>query len=162
VPTIEWSEVLGLTISPWELMFRGTAVYWFLFLAFRLLVRRELGTIAMSDMLLVILVGDAAQNAMSSEYRSVTDGIILVSTILGWNVLVDWIAYRSPRMRRLLNPSKLTLVKDGAILRHNLRKEMLTVDELEQELREHGVDDVSEVSAAYMESDGKVTVLKRR
>ena len=162
MPPIDWSEVLGITVSPWELMLRGTVVYWFLFLAFRLVVRRDLGSIALSDMLLVILIADAAQNAMSSDYRSVTDGIVLICTILGWNVLVDWVAYRSPYMRRLFIPRALPLVRDGAILQHNLRKEFLTLEELQEKLREHGVSDVQEVKAAYMESDGTVTVLKRR
>jgi len=162
VPPIDWSEVLGITVSPWELMLRGTVIYWFLFLAFRLVVRRDLGSIALSDMLLVILIADAAQNAMSSDYRSVTDGIVLICTIVGWNVLVDWVAYRSPRLRRLLIPRALPLVRDGAILQHNLRKEFLTLEELQEKLREHGVSDVQEVKAAYMESDGTVTVLKRR
>jgi len=162
MPPIDWSEVLGITVSPWELMFRGTAIYWFLFLAFRLLVRRDLGSIALSDMLLVILIADAAQNAMSSGYRSVTDGVVLVSTILGWNILVDWVAYRSPRIRRLLLPPTLPLVRDGTILRNNLRKEFMTLEELQEKLREHGVSDVREVKGAYMESDGTVTVLKRR
>ncbi len=161
MPPIDWSEVLGITVSPWELMFRGTVIYWFLFLLFRLFVRRNLGAIALSDMLLVILIADAAQNAMASDYRSVTDGIVLVSTIIGWNVLVDWIAYRSPFMRRILSPGTLPLVRNGTVLRHNLRKEFLTLDELQEKLREHGVSDVQEVKAAFMESDGTVTVLKR-
>ena len=149
-------------MSPWELMFRGTVIYWFLFLAFRILIRRDMGSIAISDMLLVMLIADAAQNAMANEYRSVVDGLVLISTILGWNVLVDWAAYSSPRLRRLLVPRTVTLVRNGTVLQRNLRKEFLTMDELEQKLRENGVTQLSEVKAAYMESDGAVTVLKQR
>jgi len=161
MPTIDWSEVLGFTVSPWELVFRGTAIYWFLFVAFRIVVRREMGAIALSDMLLVMLVADAVQNGMSADYRSVVDGIVLVSTILGWNVLLDWAAYRSTTLRRLIVPRPLTLIRNGAILRNNLRKEFLTEDELLQKLRENGVSDIGEVVTAYMESDGEVSVLKK-
>jgi len=143
-------------------MLRGTVIYWFLFLAFRLVVRRDMGSIAISDILLVMLVADAAQNAMAGEYRSIVEGIVLVSTILGWNVLVDWAAYTSPRLRRLLVPRTVTLVRNGTVLQQNLRKEFLTMDELEQKLRENGVTQLSQVKAAYMESDGTVTVLKQR
>ncbi|MCC6534770.1 MAG: DUF421 domain-containing protein [Burkholderiales bacterium] len=162
MPAIDWSEVLGITVSPWELFLRGTAIYWFLFLAFRLVVRRDMGAIAISDILLVMLVADAAQNAMASDYRSIVDGIVLISTILGWNVIVDWVAYASPRMRRLLVPRAVLLVHDGTIMKQNLRREFLTQDELEQKLRENGVTDLAQVKAAYMESDGAVSVQKHR
>lgn len=161
MPPIDWDAVLRFTVSPWELILRGTVIYWFLFLAFRLVVHRDMGSIAISDMLLVMLVADAAQNAMASEYRSLTEGLVLVSTILGWNVLLDWASYRSPALRMLLVPRKVLLVRDGVILRNNLRREFLTVEELQQKLREHDVDDVAAVKAAYMESDGSVSVLKR-
>lgn len=161
MPPIDWDAVLRFTVSPWELVLRGTAIYWFLFLAFRLVVRRDMGSIGISDMLLVMLLADAAQNAMASDYRSLSEGLVLLSTILGWNVLVDWAAYRSPKMRRILVPGKLALVRNGAIVKTNLRRELLTEDELAQKLREHDVDDISRVKAAYMESDGTVSVLKR-
>src|SRR5688572_5437836 len=99
MPSIEWAEIFRLTVSPWELMLRGSGIYWFLFLAFRLFVRRDMGSLAISDVLVLMLVADAAQNAMAAEYRSLVDGMILVTTILGWNVLLDWAAYVSPRMR---------------------------------------------------------------
>lgn len=162
MPAIDWAAVLTFTVSPWELILRGTAMYWFLFLAFRLVVRRDMGAIAISDMLLVMLVADAAQNAMASEYRSVSEGLVLVSTILGWNVLLDWASYRSPFLRRLLVPRKVLLVRDGSILHNNLRREFLTEEELQQKLREHDVDDIGRVKAAYMESDGTVSVLERK
>lgn len=161
MPPIDWDAVFSFTVSPWELVLRGTMIYWFLFLAFRLVVRRDMGSIAISDMLLVMLLADAAQNAMASDYRSVSEGIVLVTTILGWNVLVDWAAFHSPTLRRIFVARKLALVRDGAIVRSNLRRELLTEDELAQKLREHDVDDISRVKAAYMESDGTVSVLKR-
>lgn len=161
MPDIDWDTLLRFTVSPAELILRGSAIYWFLFLAFRLVIRRDLGSIAISDMLLVMLVADAAQNAMASEYRSLPEGIVLVSTILGWNVLVDWLASRSVVMRRLLVPRAVMLVRNGTILRNNLRREFLSEEELAQKLREHEVDDIANVKAAYIESDGTVSVLKR-
>jgi uncharacterized membrane protein YcaP (DUF421 family) len=120
------------------------------------------GAIGVADVLLLVLVADAAQNAMAGEYRSISDGLVLVSTIVGWNVLVDWLVYRFAAVRRLLEAPALILVRDGRILHRNLRREFLTVEELRGKLREHGVDDIDQVRAAYMESDGEVSVITRR
>jgi uncharacterized membrane protein YcaP (DUF421 family) len=111
--------------------------------------------------LLLVLVADAAQNAMAGEYKSVSDGLVLVSTILGWNFLFDWAAYRFSLIHRLVQPKELCLIRDGRVLHRNLRREMLTEDDLRSKLRTHGVEHFSEVRAAYMESDGTISLLKR-
>ena len=136
MPTIDWSEVWGLTVSPWELVLRGSVIYWFIFLAFRTFMRRDMGSIAVSDVLFLMLVADAAQNAMAGDYRSISDGMILVATLLAWNITVDWLAYASPSLRRLLSPRTILLVRDGNIIRHNLRKQFITEEELQAKLRE--------------------------
>ena len=159
---IDWHELFGLSVSPWELMIRGTAVYWFLVIVFRVVLRRDTGSVGIADILLLVIIADAAQNAMAGEYRSITDGLILVSTIIGWNFLIDWVCYKSPRLRVLFEPRKLELVQNGRILRRNLRKELIAEEELMGKLREHGVEDVKEVKAAYMEPDGEISVIKKR
>jgi uncharacterized membrane protein YcaP (DUF421 family) len=160
--SLDWGELFGLSVPPLEMVVRGSAMFWFLFLLFRLVIRRRVGAVGMADVLLIVIIADASQNAMSGEYRSVSDGMILVSTILGWNVLVDWITYRFPRAQRLLEPPPLPLVRRGRLLRRNLRAEFVSDSELWSKLREHGVTDLAEVEAAYLESDGEVSVVKRR
>ena len=158
---IDWSEIFGLTVSPWELILRGTLIYWFIFLLFRFVARRDAGAIAITDVLVVVLIADAAQNGMSAEYRSVTDATILIATIVGWNVLLDWAAYVSPRLRTFLVPSALPLIRDGKLMQHNLRRQFLTEDEVKEKLREHGVTEFAEVQRAYLESDGSISVIKQ-
>jgi uncharacterized membrane protein YcaP (DUF421 family) len=162
VPPIDWSQVWNLTVSPWELIVRGSVMYWFIFIAFRTFMRRDIGSIAVSDVLFLMLVADAAQNAMAGEYRSITDGIVLVGTLLLWNIAVDWAAYASPALRRVLAPRSILLVRNGALIRPNLRKQFITEDELCAKLREHGVEDLSTVKEAHLEADGDVSVLTRR
>jgi uncharacterized membrane protein YcaP (DUF421 family) len=147
-------------MSPLELIVRGSAVYWFLFLIFRFLLKRDVGAVGIADVLLLVLVADAAQNAMAGEYRSVTDGLILVGTIIGWNFGLDFLAYNVPVFRALVEPRAIRLVQDGRIIRRNLRREMITDEELHGKLREHGIAELSEVAAAYMESDGEISILK--
>jgi uncharacterized membrane protein YcaP (DUF421 family) len=160
--SVDWQALFAFSIPPLELVIRGSAIYWFLLVLFRVVLRRDVGAIAVADVLLLVLVADAAQNAMAGEYRSITDGLVLVSTIVGWNVLVDWLAYRFAAIRRLLEAPALLLVREGRILHRNLRREFLTVEDLLGKLREHGVDDIGQVRAAYMESDGEVSVIERR
>jgi uncharacterized membrane protein YcaP (DUF421 family) len=159
--SVDWTEVFGLTVSPVELLVRGTLTYWFIFLLFRVLLRRGVGAVGIADVLLLVLIADAAQNAMSGEYKSVTDGAILVATIIGWSVAVDWLAFHYPRFASLLEPRPLALVENGRLNRRNLREELMSEDELMGKLREQGVDRLEDVKRATIESDGTVSVIKR-
>ena len=159
--TVDWAGMFGLSVPPLELIVRGSAMYLFLFLMFRVVVRRRVGAVGMADILVLVIVADAAQNGMSGEYKSVTDGAILVGTILAWDMLIDWLNYRVPALRNWLEAPPLLLVRDGRLLRRNLRHEFVTEEELEAKLRQKGVKDVSEVAEARMESDGEISVIKR-
>jgi uncharacterized membrane protein YcaP (DUF421 family) len=155
-------ELFRLSVSPWELIARGTLIFWFLFAIFRFVMHRDVGSVGLADVLVLVLIADAAQNAMSGGYESVTDGVILISTIVVWNYLLDWGAYRFEWVRRVAEPPPLLLVRSGRIVRQNLRREMMTVDDLMAKLREHGVDDLAQVRKAFMEGDGAVTVIRWR
>ena len=159
--SLDWGEIFGISVSPLELIIRGTAMYLFLFLLFRVVVRRRVGAIGMADILILVIIADAAQNAMSGEYKSVTEGAILVGTIVVWNMAIDWLNFRVPALRPWLEPPPLLLIQNGRILRRNLRHEYVTEDELKAKLREKGVKEYSEVAEAHMESDGNVSVIKR-
>src|SRR5262249_19697143 len=136
--SVDWHSLFALSVAPLELIVRGSVMYWFLFLIFRFLLKRDVGAVGIADILLLVIVADAAQNAMGGQYRTVTDGCILVSTIIGWNIAFDFLAYRFPALRRVLQPRPLCLVRHGMPLRHNMRREFISDDELQSKLREHG------------------------
>ena len=159
--TVDWAGVFGLSVPPLELIVRGSAMYLFLFLLFRVVVRRRVGAVGMADILVLVIVADAAQNAMAGEYKSVTDGAILVGTILAWDMLIDWANWRFPALRGWLEAPPLLLVRNGRVIHRNLRHEFVTEDELQAKLRQKGVKDVGEVAEARMESDGEVSVIKK-
>src|ERR1043166_6143219 len=98
---------------------------------------------------------------MAGEYKSLSDGIVLVSTIIFWNFAFDWLSFKSERFRRLIEPPPLPLIKDGNLLRRNMRSELISEAELIGQLREHGIDDVAKVQEAYIESDGPISVIER-
>ncbi|MBI5334488.1 MAG: DUF421 domain-containing protein [Burkholderiales bacterium] len=158
--SLDLAEIFRFSLHPAELVIRGTAMYWFLFCIFRFALRRDVGSIGIADVLLIVLIADASQNAMAGEYRSVADGAVLVATLVGWNVLMDWAAFRFDALARVMEVPPLLLIHRGRIVHRNLRREFLKVEELQAELRKQGVDDISRVRAAYMESDGHISVLK--
>ena len=158
---LDWGEMLGLHSSFLEPIVRGTIMYLALFLLFRVVIRRRVGAIGMSDILLVVIIADAAQSGLSGDSRSITDALLVVATIIAWNWFIDWLNYSVPALRDWLEPPPLLLIDNGRINRRNLRHEYVTMDELKAQLREHGVEDPSQVARAYLENDGSVSVIKR-
>jgi uncharacterized membrane protein YcaP (DUF421 family) len=160
ITAVDWHGLFVPSVSILELILRGSLMYLFVFVAMRLL-RRESGALSTADLLVLVLVADAAQNAMASEYHSITEGTILVATIFGWNYALDWLAYRFHRVHRLLNPPPLLLIENGRLKMRNLRAEMLTEADLAMHLREQGVEEFAEVRRCYLEGDGHISVIKR-
>ena len=154
------ANLFEFSMDPVELILRGTLIYWLLFLLFRLVLRRDVGSIAIADVLVLVLIADASQNAMSGGYETVADGAVLVGTIAAWNWLFDFLTYRFPAVRRLIQAKPLRLIENGKLLRRNLRKEMITQEELMAALRREGVEQVDQVRLATMESDGEITVVR--
>ncbi|MDT4864814.1 DUF421 domain-containing protein [Cupriavidus necator] len=160
--SFDWRETLLLTLSPLEIIVRGTLMYWVLFLLFRFVVRRDIGSLGIADLLLVVIVADAAQNGMAGNGESVADAVLLVVTLIAWNRLIDLLAYHSPAFQRFAEPRKVLLVRNGTKLRENMRRESITDEELEAKYRQEGLESIDEVKALYLEADGKVSVVKKK
>lgn len=158
----DWGELFSFTMPVTEIIARGSVMYLFLFLLFRFVIRRDVGAVGIADVLILVIVADAAQNGMAGEYTSISDGMVLVSTLIGWNVLLDWLAFRFPLVRRFAQPGPLLLVHRGRIIWRNLRREFISEDELWSKLRQDGVDSLQQVKEAYMEPDGQISVIKER
>jgi uncharacterized membrane protein YcaP (DUF421 family) len=161
-PDFTLHEVFQLTMSPWQLALRGSVMFWFLFLIFRYVLRRDIGSMGITDFLFVVLLGDAAQNGMIGDGTSTSDCIVLISTLVFWNALLDILSWRFPAVEKLLVSSKLLLVRDGRMLRRNMRREYISVEELLSKVREHGLDGLADVKRVYLEGDGEISVIKRK
>jgi uncharacterized membrane protein YcaP (DUF421 family) len=159
--TPDWGEMFRPVVPLLELVLRGSAMYLFVFTAMRFF-RREAGGLGTPDLLVLVLVADAAQNAMAAEYRSLTEGFVLVATIFAWNFGLDWLGFRYRWAHRLLIGSPLPLVRDGRIQWKNLKKEMLTREDLVEQLREQGVEDLAEVKLCNLEADGRLGLIKAK
>lgn len=156
------TDMFTFDVSPLALVLRTTVVYLVLISAVRLLGRREMGSMGLPDLLMIVLIADGVQNAMAAEYSSVSGGLIVAGTLLFWNWALDWLSYHVPAARRLINPQPLTLVENGRIVKHNLRRELISTDELEAQLRVQGIEDIRDVRRVQIEPDGEVSVQKRR
>ena len=157
---IDWQQMLVPSGSLGEVIVRGTLMYLGLFLMLRVILDRRSQGISTPDVLLIVLIADAAQNGMAAQYRSITEGLVLVATILFWDYVLDWITYRVPSVGQWIEPPALPLIRDGKLLRQNLRKELISVDELRSMLREKGIDDYHAIRLAQLEPSGELSVLK--
>jgi uncharacterized membrane protein YcaP (DUF421 family) len=158
VPSVQWDKLFVFTISPIELFIRGSVVYLFILVLMRVL-RREPGTVGIADLLMVVLIADASQNAMAGEYHSVLDGIVLILTIVFWNFIMDWLTLRSPVIERLTYPAPISLFENRKMNGINMKKQFVTHAQLLSMMREHGIDDLSRVKAIFMEGSGHVSVI---
>lgn len=157
---VNWPQMLVPSGSLVEVIIRGTLMYLGLFVMLRLILDRRSQGVSTPDVLLIVLIADAAQNGMAAEYRSITEGLALVATILFWDYALDWITYQVPSLGRWIEPPPLPLIRDGKLLRQNLRKELISLDELESLLREKGISDYREVRLAQLEPSGELSVLE--
>lgn len=155
-------EMFAREFPVWHMVVRGTVVYWFLLLVFRFVLRRDIGSMGVADLLFVVLVADASSNAMQGEYKSINDGMVLLSTLIAWNFGLDWLSFRSSAVAAFLEPLPEVLVRHGRVNRRAMKREMITREELDGKLREQGVEDIAEVRIARLESDGTLSVFKRR
>jgi uncharacterized membrane protein YcaP (DUF421 family) len=143
-----------------EIFIRGTLTYLVLFAILRVTLNRSSSSIGMTDLLVIVLIADAAQNAMAADYKSWTDGMLLVLTIVGWAYGLDWLAFRYPdTLGRWVNPKPRVLVRDGSKVTGNLDAELISDDELVAQLRLRGVTDLRDVRLATMEGNGEVSVI---
>ena len=159
---VGWAEMLSPEYSLLEMFLRGTIMYFVLVVLLKLVVKRQAGGVGRTDILVIVLLAEIAGPGFTAGYKSLVEGTALVATVLFWSFAIEWLSYRFPRFEKLFQPGSLPLIHDGKILHRNLRAELVTREELMAQLRENGVADVAEVSEACMESDGMISVIKRR
>lgn len=157
--SIDWQGIFTPTNSLVELVVRATIMYFVLFGLLRFVMKRQAGAIGMTDVLVIVLLAEVAGNGFAAEYKSVVEGSVLVGTILFWTYLLEWAGHRFPAVERILHAPPLVLIENGHMLRQNMRRELVTKDELMAQLREKGIEDCGKVKRAYMESDGRISVI---
>lgn len=160
---MDWQGIFVPEYSLLEMVVRGTIMYLLVFVLVRLMSKRQIGGLGPSDVLVIVLLAEVAGNGFTaSDYRSVSEGAVLVATVLGWTYALNWLGNRFPVMERLIRGPKLKLVENGQMLRRNMQAELVTREELLAQMREKGFANCEDVAAAYMEADGRISIIKRK
>jgi uncharacterized membrane protein YcaP (DUF421 family) len=158
---MDWGSLFSLDVPVGEIVVRGTIMYLGLFVLLRVILKRGTGSVGITDLLVLVLIADAAQNGMTGDYQSIPAGLLLVAVVIGWAWLLDALSYWFPAVERLVRPRPLPLIRDGRLIRENMRRESISMLELRSLLREQGVDDLAQVKLAQMETDGRISVMLR-
>ena len=154
-------EMLDLAMPWWHFVLRACVVYFVLLLMIRASGKRTMGQFTPFDMLLVVLLGNAVQNALLGSDTSVAGGLLLAITLISLNWIVGFVSARSEKVEALIEGSPVLLARDGNVYREVLRKELISRADFDKALREAGCEAIDEVKLAVLETNGHITIIKR-
>jgi len=148
-------------IPIWEKIFRSIVIYLFILIAFRFTGKRQVGQLTPFDLVLLLIISNVVQNAVIGNDNSLGGGILGAVTILTVNWGVVEISYRFKFLRRVMEGTPTILIHNGKILTENLRRERLTLDDLQAAIRKSGVVDAKQVRFAVLEENGQISVISK-
>ena len=151
--TAPWSVLLNVAV-------RTTIVYLALLVGLRLSGTRSLGQMSTFDLVMLLIIANAVQNAMVGPDTSLAGGLVAAGVLIGWHAVFDWWRQKSPSVAKLISGEGVMLIHNGKILEAHCRRAGITRHELQQALREHGVASISDVMLAVLEPDGAVSVIR--
>lgn len=140
---------------------RTAIVYSCVLIGLRLSGKREVGQMTPFDLVLLMLLANAVQNAMTGPDTSVTGGLAAAATLLAINLLVTRFVWRNRRLRKFVEGTPTLLIHHGVTLEANLARERISLDDLHEIIRERGVESVKDVGLAVLEVDGTISILKK-
>jgi uncharacterized membrane protein YcaP (DUF421 family) len=144
-----------------DLVFRTVAIFVFILFVTRVTGRRELNSLEPYDIIVLVVLGDLVQQGVTQSDNSVTGALIVISTIMVLSVIAGWLGYRFRPARRVLQGEPLVVVDDGQPVTRNLRRERITIDEVETEARMQQIGSLEEVRWAVLETDGQISFIKK-
>jgi uncharacterized membrane protein YcaP (DUF421 family) len=143
----------------WQILIRALVVYGAVFVGFRLLGKRELGQMTVFDLVLILLISNAVQNAMVGPDSSLQGGLAAGAVLLVANRLASELRLRSPLVDRLFEGRSAVLVEHGQLVTGQLRKQRVAEEDLEAAMREHGIESLEQVQLAVLETDGTISIV---
>jgi uncharacterized membrane protein YcaP (DUF421 family) len=144
-----------------DLVFRATVIFFFIYLVTRVVGRRELSSLEPFDLILLVVIGDLVQQGVTQSDYSVTGAITVIATFSALTVFVGWVNFRFRRLRLVLDGQPIVLVLDGNVIESNLRRERMSVDELEAAARVQQVESLDDVKLAVLETGGVLSVIPK-
>ncbi len=135
------------------------AVYLFIIIAIRLFGKKELSQLSVIDLVFILLISNAVQNAMVGPDTTLAGGLVAAGSLFLINYLFKLVLYKIPKIGRFIQGDPLILVYKGKISHKNMAKAKFTLDELKETVREHGVALIEEVDLAILETDGNISII---
>ncbi len=152
-------DLFVLAMPWWEFMLRAVVVYVVVLVMVRVAGKRALGQFTAFDMLLLVLLGNAVQNALLGKDTSLGGGLLLAATLIALNYFVGWITTRSPKLERVIEGEPVVLARHGHVLQQVLRRELVSKADFNKAMRDAGCAQVDEVDLALLETDGHITII---
>lgn len=144
-----------------DIVIRATAMFAILFGLLRLMGKRELGQMTPFELVMLVVLGDLIQQGITHNDFSLTGATLAIATFAFWATVLGWISYRWPRAERLIEGTPRVLIRDGAWIEANMKRDRLTRRELESEMRLAGIASVRDVAWAILEPEGRISFIKR-
>ena len=144
---------------PTEIILRSVAVYLFIIVAIRLFGKKEFSQLTIIDLVFILLISNSVQNAMVGTNSSLLGGIVAAVSLFITNYLLKIFLFKNRMASRLFQGYPVMLIHEGVVLKEHLKKEHITIEELELAAREHGVSSLNDVNLAILEIDGSISIL---
>lgn len=141
------------------IMISSVCVYTFILLGIRLFGKKELAQLSVLDLVFILLISNAVQNAMVANDGTLLGGLVSAFSLFVTNAVLRFLFLRFPKFGKIVQGQPIMLVYQGKINERNLKKASLTMDELLEATREHGVADIADVDLAILEVDGNISIL---
>ena len=145
-----------------DLVIRAVVIFFFILLVTRVAGRRELSSLQPFDLILLVVRGDLVQQGITQSDESVTGTLTVISTVALLSVTVSWVSFRVPRTRVVTQGEPIILVQAGRPIERNLRRERITVQDIEEEARSAQIGSLAELEWAILEDDGHISCIPRR
>lgn len=142
-----------------DLVFRATVLFFFIFLVTRVAGKRELSSMEPFDLILLVVMGDLVQQGVTQSDYSVTGALIVVSTITLLTVLLSYVNFRLRFLRTALEGDPVVLVENGKPIERNMRRERITIEDLESEARQQQLADIGDIRWAVLETSGRISII---
>jgi len=144
-----------------DIVLRATVMFFVLFGLLRLLGKRELSQVTPFELVLLVVMGDLIQQGVTHDDTSLTGATLAIATFAFWALTMSWASYLSPRAQKLLDGEPRVIIRDGALIDANLRRDRLTRAEVETEMRLAGIGRMKDVAWAILEPQGKISFIKQ-
>ena len=155
-------DLFQLSAPWWHFVLRACAIYVLVMVLVRVSGKRAVGQFTPFDLVLLILIGNAVQNGINGGDNSLTGAAIMATTLIALNYGVAFVTSRYRKVEKFVEGEPVVLARDGRVFERVLRRELVSRSDFDEALRMNGVEDVSEVELALLETNGSISVVKKR